>query len=270
MWSVADRQADFGTAVLDPRLPVPAGCVGPDGRPDQKRFGVYRNNVASSLIEALAESYPAVRRLIGEECFRATARIYIAQEPPSSPILLEYGTGFPKFLADFEPLTSLAYLPDVARIERAWLEAYHSPEADALDPAAVARIAEDRAGDLSFSLHPSLRIVRSAFPAVSIWRTNVEDGEVRPIDLGVGAEDALVARPDAQVEVRTMPPGGAEFLAAIAAGKRLAEATRAASRSYRQFDLTAHLAGLLESGLLSGARLRRRRSRGQQHGIEHT
>jgi len=263
--SLAERQRDFAAALLDPGLPTPAGCVAPDGRPDAKRFAVYRNNVASSLIAALADAYPAIRRLLGEECFRGIARIYVARDPPRSPVLLEYGAGFPGFLAAFEPLSSLPYLADVARIERAWLEAYHAPEATSLEPSALTGISDLRAADLCFTLHPSLRIVRSPFPALTIWRMNVADGEPRELSLDAGGEEALITRAEAEVEARSLPPGGAIFLGSLAGGKTLGEAALAASRADEQFNLTDHLIGLLESGLIVAGRLRRRRTRVTRH-----
>ena len=183
MRPLAEVQSEFAAALRDRQLPIPRGCVAPDGSPDEKRFAVYRNNVASSLIDCVAESYPAIRRLLGEECFRETARVYAAQDLPRSPVMLEYGGGFPAFLEQFEPLAGLPYLADVARIERAWLEAYHAPEAAPLDPAALAGVPADRAVDMCLTLHPSVRIVRSPFPALSIWHMNIADVEVQPIDL---------------------------------------------------------------------------------------
>jgi hypothetical protein len=47
------------------------------------------------------------------------ARSYVALAPPSSPIMLDYGAGFPDFIGAFEPAKCLPYLQDVARIERA-------------------------------------------------------------------------------------------------------------------------------------------------------
>jgi hypothetical protein len=259
--SPTERQREFAAALLDPHLPVPIGCVAPDGQPDVKRFAVYRNNVASSLIDALGDAYPAVRRLVGEECFRGAARIYIGEDPPRSPVMLQYGAGFAGFLETFEPLRSLPYLADVARIERAWLEAYHAAEATSLAPSALNGIADQRAGDLRFTLHPSLRIVRSPFPALTIWRMNIGDAAPRDLRLDAGSEDVLLARPEAQVEVRSLPPGGAIFLIALARRNTLGEAAPAASRSCQHFDLTDHLTGLLESGLVVAGRLRRQRNK---------
>src|SRR3546814_5214850 len=83
-------------------------------------------------------------------------------------------------------LTTLPYLADVARIERAWIEAYHAAEAPALDPAALARFTPDELPALRLRLHPSVRLVRSRFPAMTIWRMNVGDGVPAPVDLKLG------------------------------------------------------------------------------------
>jgi Putative DNA-binding domain len=255
MQRLADRLSGFAAALLDPARAVPAGLVGPDGEPSVKRFAVYRNNVVVSLIEALQASFPAVCRIVGEEFFQAMARAYVVSEPPASPILLDYGAGFADFISGFEPAASLPYLSDVARLERAWTEAYHAPDAAPLAAAALADISSDRAADACFTLHPSLRFVASRFPALTIWRMNIDDGVPGPVDLWSGAEDALVMRPAADVEVRSMPPGGAAFLTALAEGKTLTEATKSAMRADLHFDLAANLAALISAGAFVDYRL---------------
>jgi Putative DNA-binding domain len=245
---LADRLSGFAAALLDPTLAVPAGLVGPDGEPSAKRFAVYRNNVVVSLIEALQAGFPAVCRIVGEEFFQAMARAYIVAEPPASPILLDYGAGFANFIAEFEPAASLPYLPDVARIERAWSEAYHARDAAPLAAEVLADIASDRVANACFTVHPSLRVVASRFPALTIWRMNVDDGVPGPVDLESGGEDTLVMRPQAAMEVRSIPPGAAEFLTALADGRTLVDATRSAMYAAPYFDLSANIAALISAG----------------------
>ncbi len=62
-------------------------------------------------------------------------------------------------------------------------------------------------------------------------------------------EDALVARPHLEVEVRLLLPGGAAFLHALAAGRPLGAAAERALAECPQFDLTGNLAGLIGWGL---------------------
>ena len=66
-------QAAFAAALLDPQRPCPEGLFSANGADPASRFAVYRNNVQSSLINALADSYPVVLQLVGDEFFRAMA-----------------------------------------------------------------------------------------------------------------------------------------------------------------------------------------------------
>jgi hypothetical protein len=249
--SLADVQAEFAAALADPVTVVPDGVGGPDGRPSARRFAVYRNNVIVGLVGAVEGAFPAVKRIVGDDFFAAMARAYVKEEPPTSPVLMDYGASFADFVARFEPATTLPYLADVARIERAWQEAYHSAEAVSLAPADFAGIAEADLPGLTFSLHPSLRVVRSAFPALTIWRMNTGDQPIEPVDLGAGGEDTLVVRPQASVDVRLLPAGGAAFVSALAKGSSLSHAAELASDA-EAFDLSVNIAGLIDSGAVVG------------------
>ncbi|MCS0460313.1 DNA-binding domain-containing protein (plasmid) [Rhizobium sp. T136] len=252
MNGLADRQADFARALLNPEIPVPSGLVGPDGLPSAKRFAVYRNNVVVGLIETLKAAYPMVHRLVGEEFFAAMARLYVLAEPPASPIMLDYGSGFPTFIARFEPAAVLPYLEDAARLERAWVEAYHATEATPLPSSALSRVPPGDLPALRFALHPSVRIVRSVFPIVSIWQVNIDGVERAQIDLDDGGEDALIVRPEADVEVRRLPAGAAAFMEALQAGSPIAHALKQGQSASPRFDLAGTLRGMIESGVIIG------------------
>jgi hypothetical protein len=237
--------ASFARALVDPLRPAPAATRRRDGRLVERRFAVYRNNVAVALIGSLEARYPIVRRLAGDDFFRAMAGAYVAAEKPRSPALIHYGNGFPDFVAGFPPAASIAYLADVARLENAWVEAYHAAEASALGLDALAAIAPDALEALRFRPHPAARLLSFAHPAASIWAASQGDGEPRAPEAW-SAEEALVARPDADVVVRVLPPGGFAFAAALFSGASLGEAAALAAAD--GFDLGAHLIGLVEAG----------------------
>lgn len=252
MPQLAERQQEFAAALLDSELPEPSGLVGPDGESSPRRFAVYRNNVVAGLMATLTDAFPAVHRIVGTEFFRAMARAYVVSEPPRTPVLLDYGAGFPGFISEFGPAATLPYLSDVAQIERAWAEAYHAPEAPPIDPAALMVIEPDELPEIRLLVHPSVRVVRSQLPALTIWRMNVVDGVPTPVDLGAGGEDVLVVRPMADVEVRSMPEGGAEFVRALSEGMSVLAAMKMAMTADCRFDLSANLSGLMQAGAFVG------------------
>jgi hypothetical protein len=180
------------------------------------------------------------------------ARVYVTADPPRSPMLLQYGGGFPDFVAGFPPAAKLPYLADVARIEWAWKESFHAADAAPLPPAALGAVPQERLAELRFHLHPSLQIVSSRYPALTIWRMNVEGGVPKPVDINAGGEDCLVVRPAADVMVRFVPAGGAAFLERLGEGASLGEAAAAAQEAAEDFDLSANLAGLISAGAFCG------------------
>lgn len=242
--------AAFTAGLLDPDRAPPDAVSGPNGKAAVKRYAVYRNNVTVSLIDALAASFPATRRITGPDFFRAMARFHIRETPPTSPLLFEYGSDFADFIACYEYAQSMPWLADVARIERAWLDAYHAADAKPLAVETLAALAPERFAATVFIPHPATRLVRSRFPAVTIFAANRSDGPVGRIGAS-GPEDALVTRPDLQVFVRHLPPGGTVFLSHLISGEALGAAAAAAFAESAEFDLSANIAGVLEAGVFT-------------------
>jgi hypothetical protein len=244
--------AVFAGALLDPDLATPAAVAGPKSKAAGKRYNVYRNNVTVSLINALAAVFPATQRITGGDFFRAMARFYVRATPPTSPLLFEYGRDFPNFIEQYEYAQSVPWLADVARIERAWLDAYHAADLQPLMPHALASIPPEQLADTVLKPHPAARIIRSRFPAVTIFTANRSDGPATHVEV-VEAEDALLTRPALEVEVRQLPPGGAIFLNGLIAGESLGAAASAAFSESPSFDLAANICGLLEAGAFTTA-----------------
>jgi Putative DNA-binding domain len=236
-------QSDFARALLDPDFAVPKGVISHNSDRPRGRFAVYRNNVMVGLISALEARFPAARKIVGEDFFRNAARLFAAAHPPCSPLMMFYGDEFPAFLAGFEPAREVPYLCDVALLEAARTRAYHAGDAEPLPPAALGGAAQDALALMRFTLHPSLEIVTSRFPIVTIWAMNSGEMELAPITDWRG-EDALILRPWSEVEVRRLPAGAAAFLQSLGNGIPLGKAAAAALEADSSFDLAANLAAL--------------------------
>jgi hypothetical protein len=241
-------EASFAGALLDAATPVPNAIAAPGAPTAARRFAVHRNNVAGSLVNALRSRFPATEKIVGEEFFAPMARAFVAQKPPRTPVLATYGNEFPVFIAAFAPVRELPYLADVAELEAARTRAYHAADAVPVDARTFAALDPNTVGGLRIDLHPSAEIVRSPHPIVTIWAMNSGERPLAAIADWRG-EDALVIRPHLDVEVRLLPPGGAAFLFALAAGRPLAEAAEAALADSAGFDLAGKLAGLINWGV---------------------
>jgi hypothetical protein len=163
------------------------------------------------------------------------------------PLLFDYGRDFPDFIARYEYAQSVPWLADVARIERAWLDAYHAADVQPLMPHDLAAIPSEQLVNTVLKPHPATRVIRSRFSAVTIFTASRSDGPASRVE-AVEPEDALLTRPALEVEVRQLPPGGAIFLSRLITGEALSVAASAAFLESPSFDLPVNIRGLLEAG----------------------
>jgi len=243
-------ETEFASALIDADSPCPAGLVAWNGSDPGKRFAIYLNNVVSSLIDALADTFPVTRELVGNEFFRAMARVFIVKFPPRSPVLAEYGDGFPAFVEDFQPARGIPYLADVARLEKLYLNAYHAADALPLDDSAfqAALARADALPSARIRLHPSAGILRSSHAVFSLWAAHqgaLDLGSVDPYQ----AEDVLVVRPQWEVLVLPLRPGAGRFIESLYSGLPLGESNLAAIKEQPEFDLVATLADIIRTGV---------------------
>lgn len=255
MRAVSPTQHAFVAALLDEALPVPPGLSAWNGSDPGVRFAVYRNNVVHSLVAVLADSFPVVQQLVGDEFFGAMARLYLVDHPPESALMHRYGAGLPAWIADFEPATALPYLADIARLEWSRLCAFHAADAEPVGIQALIELMKEpeRLASTWLALHPSLAVVRSAHPVVSLWSAHQQDDATRDAQLSVlgmdSAETALVFRdPSDDALVLGLQDADAELTADIAASVPLG----AVQHAHPQADLTRVLTLLLRHGLVTG------------------
>lgn len=257
--SSTTNEASFAAFLLEPNLPCPAGLKTWNGSDPAARMAVYRNNVLSSLIDALAETFPVVQALVGETFFRAMALIFVRQAPPRSRILANYGEGFPEFIERFEPAQSVPYLPDMARLELARVRAYHVADVEpvANEVVGLALASGERIGELCIACHPSVAIVSSVYAVVSLWAAHQVESDLSALDPGQ-PEDAIVLRHGHAVLVLALPSGAAEFVTAVSSARNLGDAAAIAAGVALAFDLSATLELLLGHGALTSIHLPRR------------
>lgn len=248
--NLTELQRGFASAVLSGDAPIPATIRLASGPAHASRFGVYRNNVIAGLINAVGARYPVVRKLLWDESFNRVAHLYVLTEPPRSPVLVDYGKTFPQFLRRVGQGAPADYLADIAELESARTRAYHSADVSPLSHEALRAVPPEDWPELHVALHPSMTLMKSDFPIVSVWEANLQANDNtleawRP-------ECALVARPDFDVEVRLIPPPVHAFLAALAESHSVGHAIEQAMRGVSGFDLEACFSALIAARIVVG------------------
>jgi hypothetical protein len=257
MLTLRELQLEFRQTLLARTDGEPAGTLGaeilPDGLSPESRLAIYRHHVLTTLTAALKETYPVVRRLVGDGFFAYAADAFVRRHPPDAPCLFEYGAGFAEFLAAFPPCRDLVYLPDVARLEWAMNAALHAEEAPAVDREALGEISAEAITAVTLRLDPSVTLLSSPWPVEGIWRANQPGADPEAtVDLGAGGVRLEVRRLGDDVVWRTLAPAAHAFRAALAGARTLEQAADAALALDARFDLAGALHAMLGEGLVVG------------------
>lgn len=230
-----DELADFSHAIIK-GVPSSSGFVAPPHYSVTIGLEVYRNNYRGNLQDALAGAYPVIEQLVGTDFLHMLARDFISLHGSCSANLYDYGAELGDFLEDYEAARSLAYLPDVARLEWACHRAYFATDAEPLDLARLSQVAPADHANLLLHVHPACRIVASVFPIVAIWQAHQAGGSF-DIDWAGGGETALVSRQNDAVNVHALKADAAHWLEAVIQGQSLGMATAATLKRFPLFDL---------------------------------
>ena len=253
MTALLEFQRAFSASLFDRADPWPEATVVARGLTAQRRMDVYRNNVFSSLIEALGALFPVVRELVGPGFFAYAADSHLRAAPPRHGTLIDFGTGFADFLEAFPAARDVPYLADVARLELAWHQAFHAADETPLTPDALAALPPERLPELRLRPHAACRWLRSDYPACAVWRAHQTPDASARVDLAAGPEHALLSRPEAEVTVQAVEPAAWILLQSVADGAQLGAACAMVLENLPDADLQAALATLLAAGAFATA-----------------
>lgn len=244
MHDLAQFQASFARALLQP--------VEPESPPSASALDlalrIHRNTTMKGLVDALVANYPTVAQLVGEDWFKACALQFARANPPRDPVLASYGESFPDFLATFPPARELPYLPDVARIDRIWIESWFAHDAPPLLSELLARLPAEDLLHTRLALHPATRFGWAAHSAATIWAHHRAVSMASELTLSGEEEGILLTRVDENIEHRTISRAAFHFLDRLARGDSLGTAAAAILELDAEADVAGTLAMVLECG----------------------
>ncbi len=241
--------ADDGVAANEAASHIRAGRLS-----TTRRLEIYRHNVFANLRGGLQDIYPVVVSVIGEAFFHHAADVFARQHLSQSGDLNQYGGEWAAFLGAYPHAKELPYLPDVARLEWAWHQAFHAADATAFDLARLAAIPADEHAALQFKLHPTVRLIQSDFPLLRIWEVNQPAfaGDMT-LDWDVPGDTLLIHREitdGVAVLIERIAAGEHAFLRGLQEHATLVEAVNAAVNVDAAFELQNFLLGAFQSGVI--------------------
>ncbi len=251
-YTLANWQQDFTHSLLSDLSPsLQESFATHSTIASEQRFSIYQNNVFHSLSNALADLYPVVKKLVGDDFFMGTASYYLRENPPQQAAMVYFGQDFSDFLRTFEHTRDMTYLADIAELELARQEAYHAADENTLTATGFAEITPDKLSVAHISLHSSLRLVRSNHPIFTIWQANQDDQALKEnIDLSE-PQQILVVRPTYELLMYSIDRGTYDFINALQSGSTLEQALEKALVSSPELDVSKTISFAVQTQLIT-------------------
>jgi len=221
----------------------------------QGLMGIYQNSAVANITATLSNTYPVIKKLVGEEFFHASCRQFILGSWPTSGNMDDYGAEFPDFLAEFEHAKHLTYLKDVASLEWAFHQSSLAADSKVTDWSTLAQVANVL--QIKFLLAPSFRFMLSVFPVDKIWLLNQDN---TPPDIEANFESEvdiqdiflILFRRELKTVILSISHGEYIFLNAFYNGQTFEQAITAATETQPDISIDESLKKFIELGVICG------------------
>ena len=169
MSQLAQLQSDFQAYLMDDvkGAAFKAHIINDKKVGVKKRLGIYYDAYRLRIIEALANAYPMLKGLLGEEVFNRTARSYVDQYPSTYRNMRWVGDQMQIHLQKALPQHAVA--AEMAAFEWALSLAFDAEDVPSLTLQDLATIPPEDWADLKFAFHPSLHLLQFQWNVLPIW-----------------------------------------------------------------------------------------------------
>jgi len=212
-----------------------------------ERMLIYGEAYFLRLIDILGEDFPALKAVLGDEDFQKLSVDYLDHCPSEhySPRFL--GARMPSYLEQIKQ----ADLVELATFEWALTYSIDCEDADVLITDDLANVAEDKWGELSFSLHPSFSLMSFHWNAVEI-RAAVNKEELVPDLKQNGLTHHLVWRKGIKTCTRVLSEAEVWMLNAMSEGKTFADICEGLCEWFKEDEVGEQAIAFLISAINDG------------------
>ncbi len=212
---------------------------------------LYRRLIRTNYTQMLMVTYPALRRLVGQQYFDMLARGYFRRYPSTSGDLFPYGRHLPEFLKELQVSPLLA---ELVRLEWACHEVYQASDSPPLSHDQLDAITSADPSRVTFRLHAAARLLRFSLPVHRVWQALQPEAPTdEVVDLALPEEESnvVVTRSDGKVRVTPLARLDYLLLETMSKGVDLASAGRMVVASEPEFDFQKFWASVLNLHLIA-------------------
>ncbi|MBS0226893.1 MAG: putative DNA-binding domain-containing protein [Proteobacteria bacterium] len=223
-----------------------SGCI--DGDRRDQRMRIYGDAYRLRLTDILANDFPVLHALVGEDMFDALAGGYLHAHPSRHPSVRHFGCDFPDWLRQQEHPSTWSMLAD---FEWAQGEAFDAVDAAAIALTDIAALPADAWPGLRLTLHPAIRRVHAPDCIPEIVEAH-HAGRPLPSMKDCDPSDWLLWRADFRVHWRRLDADEAMLLDMVAGSATFADLCAQLSTQTPETTAALRVVSLLKLWITDG------------------
>ncbi len=250
MNQLAQLQADFQAYLMD----EDSGAAFKNNIVDdakvgvKRRLSIYANAYRLRIIEALANSYPKLKVLLGDDLFDATARSYINAYPSTYRNMRWVGDKMQTHLLEILPQHPIA--AEMAAFEWALGLAFDAADMPTLQLQDLAAIPPEDWAALQLDFHPSVQLLPLKWNVLLIWQAL--DAEQNPPKASQINESCMVWRYEMNSHYQSLDEAECQAIKFVLTGATFGQLCEHLQDIYSEQEATMQAAQLLSAWLNSG------------------
>lgn len=144
--------------------------VGSGHLPADRRLAVYADAYRLRLLEVLADDYPGLKGMVGDEAFEALGSAYIAAYPSSHPSVRWFGRHMTRFLGEAPGYRERSALAEMAAFEWIQGEVMDAADSKVADVETLAALAPESWPGMRIGFQNALRRLDLAWNVPAVWK----------------------------------------------------------------------------------------------------
>ncbi|HEY4366511.1 MAG TPA: DNA-binding domain-containing protein [Steroidobacteraceae bacterium] len=220
--------------------------------PVAMRLEVYSQAYRLRLVDALAESYPQLRALIGSEAFADLGARYLQAYPSTNFSVRWFGDRLAVPLRELPEFHEQPWLAELAEWEWALAEAFDAADVEPLALIALASVEPSQWPSLRFKCHPSLQRLVTRTNAAALFKAlATESGAPAPALLN-DSRHWIIWRQDLATRYRSLDEDEALALRTLCEGGTFDAVCESLCDHHEPAAVPAIAAGMLKGWIVAG------------------
>lgn len=187
------------------------------------RLKIYADAYRLRLVDALADNYPKLQALLGDEAFAELGARYLDAHPSQHFSIRYFGHRLAEFVATCAPYRQQLVIADLANFEWVLRDVFDAADAAPLRVENLAEIAPEQWPELCFQLHPTVRCLNLTWNAPAMWKALDQQREPPTPQLNTSITAWLIWRRDLNINFRSLEADEAWALDALRHNTSFAE-----------------------------------------------